>query len=43
LQLGDLNRSRWRGGSYIPGRDGKRFLLNMVLEADNAPISVVHN
>jgi serine/threonine protein kinase len=29
--------------SYIPSRDGKRFLVNMLLEADDAPINVVHN
>ena len=29
--------------SYIPSRDGKRFLVNMLLDADDAPISVVQN
>jgi serine/threonine protein kinase len=29
--------------SYVPSRDGKRFLVNMLLEADDAPINVVHN
>ena len=29
--------------SYIPSRDGTRFLVNMLLEADDAPINVVHN
>ena len=29
--------------SYIPSRDGKRFLVNMLLEADDAPINVIHN
>jgi Tol biopolymer transport system component len=29
--------------SYIPSRDGKRFLVNMLLEADDAPINVVYN
>jgi hypothetical protein len=29
--------------SYVPSRDGKRFLVNMLLETDDAPINVVHN
>ncbi len=29
--------------SYVPSRDGTRFLVNMLLEADDAPISVVQN
>jgi eukaryotic-like serine/threonine-protein kinase len=29
--------------SYIPSRDGRRFLVNMLLDADDAPINVVHN
>jgi hypothetical protein len=29
--------------SYVPSRDGKRFLVNMLLEADDAPISIVQN
>ena len=29
--------------SYIPSRDGKRFLVNMLLDADDAPISVVQH
>ena len=29
--------------SYIPSRDGKRFLVNMLLEADDAPISIVQH
>ncbi len=29
--------------SYIPSRDGQRFLVNMLLEADDSPINVVHN
>ena len=29
--------------SYIPSRDGKRFLVNMLLDADDAPISIVQN
>jgi Tol biopolymer transport system component len=29
--------------SYIPSRDGKRFLVNMLLDADDAPINVVQN
>ena len=29
--------------SYLPSRDGKRFLVNMLLEADDAPINIVHN
>ncbi|MGE5832917.1 MAG: protein kinase domain-containing protein [Acidobacteriota bacterium] len=29
--------------SYVPSRDGQRFLVNMLLEADDAPISVVYN
>ena len=29
--------------SYIPSRDGQRFLINMLLEADDAPINVVQN
>jgi hypothetical protein len=32
----------WQQG-YVPSRDGKRFLVNMLLEADDAPINVVHN
>jgi Tol biopolymer transport system component len=27
--------------SYIPSRDGKRFLVNMMLDADDAPINVI--
>ena len=29
--------------SYIPSRDGKRFLVNMRLEAEDAPINIIHN
>ena len=29
--------------SYVPSRDGQRFLINMVLGADDAPISVVQH
>jgi len=29
--------------SYIPNRDGTRFLVNMLLDADDSPISVVQN
>ena len=29
--------------SYVPSRDGKRFLINTLLEADDAPINVVQN
>ena len=29
--------------SYMPSRDGQRFLVNMVLGSDNAPISIVRN
>jgi len=29
--------------SYIPSPDGQRFLVNMLLEADDAPINVVQN
>jgi Tol biopolymer transport system component len=29
--------------SYIPSHDGKRFLVNMLLDADDAPINVVYN
>ena len=29
--------------SYIPSRDGTRFLVNMLLDADDAPISIVQN
>ena len=29
--------------SYVPSRDGQRFLVNMLLGADDAPISVVQN
>ena len=29
--------------SYIPSRDGQRFLVNMLLSADDAPISIVQN
>ena len=29
--------------SYIPNRDGTRFLVNMLLDADDAPISIVQN
>jgi len=29
--------------SYIPSRDGQRFLVNMILDADDAPINVVSN
>jgi serine/threonine protein kinase/Tol biopolymer transport system component len=29
--------------SYIPSRDGQRFLVNMLLDADDAPITIVHN
>jgi len=29
--------------SYIPSRDGKRFLVNMQLDADDARISIVQN
>ena len=29
--------------SYVPSRDGKRFLVNMLLDADDAPINVVQH
>jgi len=29
--------------SYIPSRDGKRFLVNMRLDADDAPINIVQH
>jgi eukaryotic-like serine/threonine-protein kinase len=29
--------------SYIPSPDGQRFLVNTILEEDDAPIKVVHN
>jgi Tol biopolymer transport system component len=29
--------------SYVPSRDGKRFLVNMLLESGDAPISVITN
>jgi hypothetical protein len=29
--------------SYIPSRDGQRFLVNTILETDDAPMNVVHN
>jgi hypothetical protein len=29
--------------SYIPSPDGQRFLVNMLLAGDDAPINVVHN
>jgi Tol biopolymer transport system component len=29
--------------SYIPNRDGTRFLVNMLLDADDTPISIVQN
>jgi eukaryotic-like serine/threonine-protein kinase len=29
--------------SYIPSRDGQRFLVNMLLDADDAPISIVQH
>ena len=29
--------------SYIPSRDGKRFLVNMLLDADDAPINIVQH
>lgn len=29
--------------SYVPSRDGKRFLINMLLEGDDSPINVVQN
>ena len=29
--------------SYIPSRDGQRFLVNMLLDTDTAPINVVQN
>ena len=29
--------------SYIPSRDGQRFLINMLRESSEAPINVVHN
>ena len=29
--------------SYTPNRDGTRFLVNMLLDADDAPISIVQN
>jgi len=29
--------------SYIPSPDGKRFLVNMLLDAEDAPINVVYN
>ena len=29
--------------SYVPSRDGQRFLVNTVLEVDDEPINIVHN
>ena len=29
--------------SYVPSRDGKRFLINTLLDVDDAPINVVQN
>jgi Tol biopolymer transport system component len=29
--------------SYVPSRDGQRFLVNMLLDADDAPINVVQS
>ena len=29
--------------NYMPSRDGKRFLVNTLLEGDDTPINVVHN
>ena len=29
--------------AYTPSRDGKRFLVNTLLNGDDAPISVVQN
>ena len=29
--------------SYIPSRDGQRFLVNTILDSDSAPINVVTN
>ena len=29
--------------SYVPSRDGKRFLVNMLLDADDAPINIVQH
>jgi hypothetical protein len=29
--------------SYVPNSDGQRFLVNMVLDAEDAPINVISN
>jgi len=29
--------------SYVPSRDGQRFLVNMLRDAVDAPITVIHN
>jgi hypothetical protein len=29
--------------AYVPSRDGQRFLVNMILNTDDAPINVVSN
>jgi hypothetical protein len=29
--------------SYVPSRDGQRFLVNVLLEGASSPISVIHN
>ena len=29
--------------SYVPSRDGQRFLVNMILDADDSPINIVSN
>jgi eukaryotic-like serine/threonine-protein kinase len=42
--LFDMPANVWNTrNSYVPSRDGKRFLVNMLLETDDAPISVVQN
>jgi eukaryotic-like serine/threonine-protein kinase len=42
--LFDMPANVWNArNSYVPSRDGKRFLVNMLLETDNAQISVVQN
>ena len=29
--------------SYVPGKDGRRFLVNLALDTVEAPIKVIHN
>ena len=42
--LFDMPANVWNSrNSYVPSRDGQRFLVNTLLEVDDAPINVVHN